>query len=347
MSKLNGVFIIPTGLGCSIGGDAGANIQIKLISKCISEGGSLIINPNSCNASDINEMPDEICWYTEGSIIDRMMEGEIALKRPKVYNKILVVSNSPVQPDSINAMNASLHTLGADITPVALKTPLVMKACIREDGTAGGVFSGADELVEQIKDLDFDVLAIHTPIECEENVAKKYWNGELEVNPWGGIEAQVSKYLATKLNKNLAHSPIEFQTSPEMLNLHHTKVSKIECAPEIISKTYSHCMFKGLHKAPRIVSIGSKDSISQEDIDFVISPMNCFGRLHNACIKVNIPVIVVRENTTCLKNFKYNEDILDKLIFVDTYTEAAGVVMCMKAGIDYRSSVLNFNRFKL
>ena len=331
MSELNGCFIIPTGLGCAIGGDAGANTQVKLISQCCK---NLIINPNAVNASDMNEMTDN-CWYTEGSIIDNMLEGSIRLERPKTFNRILMVANPPLQPDNFNAMNASLHTLGADIKLVELNTPLTMRACLREDGTAGGEFFGADELIEQIKDMKFDVLAIHTPIECDEAVAKNYWeNGG--VNPWGGIEAIVSKYLATRLGKNLAHSPIEFQTTPEMLSLHHTKIAEVACAPEIISNTYAHCMFIGLHKAPRIVS---NKGLGVEDIDFLVTPQGCWSRPHEACRQNNIPIIVVKENTTIFsEDFDYSSH--EGLIFVENYLEAAGVLMSMNAGVDYRTVIL-------
>lgn len=337
MNNLNGVFIIPTGLGCKIGGDAGANAQVKLIAECCN---NLIVNPNAVNASDINEMTNN-CWYTEGSIIDNMLEGMFRLERPKTYNKILMVANPPIQPDNINAMNASLHTLGADIQLIELKTPLVMRACLQEDGTAGGEFFGADELIEQVKDYNFDVLAIHTPIECEERVAKYYWdNGG--VNPWGGIEAKVSKYIATRLKKNLAHSPIEYQTNPEMLSLHHTKAVEVSCSPEIISKTYAHCMMKGLHKAPRIVA---HTGIGFNNIDFLITPHGCWGRPHEACRRSGIPIIVVRENTTVFsKEFNYSSN--KGIIFVENYLEAAGIIMSLNAGVNPETVVLNSKRLK-
>ena len=49
--ELNGIFIIPTGLGCYIGKDAAANPQVKLIAHCCK---NLIINPNSVNCCSTN-----------------------------------------------------------------------------------------------------------------------------------------------------------------------------------------------------------------------------------------------------------------------------------------------------
>jgi hypothetical protein len=328
LSNLDGVFIIPTGLGCSLGGDAAFNPGVKLISSCVN---NLIVNPNSINASDINELPEN-AWYTEGSLIDRFLEGKFNLRKPKTYNKILMVVNSPIKPSSINSMNAGIWGLGADINILELNTPLIMNATINSDGTAGGTFSGVDELVEQISGFDYDALAIQTPIGCDEKVSDNYWiNGG--VNPWGGIEALVSKAIANKLNKPLAHAPIDTCWD----NYFSRSVVKRDMAPEIISNTYSFCIFKGLHRAPSVVDKNNSNgqTLSNTDIDFMVSPYGCYGRPHEACYNSNIPVIVVRENETCFaRNFIYPRTA--GLIFVNNYLEAAGVIMAMNAGVDYK-----------
>ena len=62
-----GIFVIPTGIGCEIGGHAGdANPAVKLIASVTDK---LIVNPNAVNASDINEMPDNaLCRSPYGSV---------------------------------------------------------------------------------------------------------------------------------------------------------------------------------------------------------------------------------------------------------------------------------------
>ena len=98
---------------------------------------------------------------------------------------------------------------------------------------------------------------------------------------------------------------------------------------------FIHCILKGLNKAPKLVCVDtnrkSRDMLGYEDVDLLISPMGCFGRPHKACIDKGIPIMVVRENKTALNNF---EDGDDRFIFVDNYIEAAGMIMCMKAGVD-------------
>lgn len=336
-SSLNGCFIIPTGIAAFIGGDTAATAAMKVIGACCN---NLIVNPNACNSSDLNFMPPN-ALYVEGSIIDRFLEGSIKLKSSKTFNKILCVANPPLQPDNHNAVNAAIYTMGADIELLELKTPLIMKACFNEDGTAGGVFSGADELVEQVKYLDFDFLTIHTPIDIDEEIAKAYWEGKIKVNPWGGIESIVSRYISLRLNKNLAHSPICEKNDFE-LRLHHTNIVKPSMAAEAISNTYATCMFIGGHRAPII----SDEGLSNKDIDFLITPHGCFGRPHEACIKNNIPIIVVKENTTIFsKGFVYPK--YNKLIMVDNYLESAGVLMSWISGVDHRKVVLNPDKFSI
>lgn len=334
--KANGVLIIPTGLGCALGGDAAFNPGVKLIAAC-SE--NLIVNPNAVNASDINELPSN-ALYVEGSTIDRFLEGSLNLKKVRSHNRILMAVNPPVLPLHVNTCNAGVWGLGATINILPLDEPLLMEATKNADGTAGGVYSGVDSLVQQVKNLDFDALALHTSIGCDDAVAADYWqNGG--VNPWGGVEAIVSKAIAERVNKPVAHAPTDTGDEHEQM-LHTELIVKRTMAPEIISNTYMFCVFKGLHRSPQLeldVTKTHADLLSNRDVDFMVSPHGCFGRPHWACISAGIPIIVVRENTTYFsKDFQY--PVTDGLVFVDNYLEAAGLIMSMSCGVDYRTVLL-------
>jgi hypothetical protein len=304
---MNTVFIVPTGLGASIGGDAGdATPAFKLIAS-ISD--IAITHPNVVNASDINEMPDN-AWYVEGSILDRFLEGKIKLKKPK-SNKILLAVNKPIRSETVNAMNAAIHTIGADIEYTELETDLEMITTMSDQGASGSVY-GWKELVKQVKSCDFDALAIATPITVPKKVALDYFrNGG--INPWGGVEAVASKLIANAIKEN---------DDPEMK--YFNEIVDPRMAAEVISQCYIHCVFKGLHKAPRISNTG----LSVEDIDCMVSPLNCYGRPHIACEKAGIPIITVRENTTCLGPPPKEND------WVDNYFEAAGYIQSLKEGIN-------------
>jgi len=328
--RLNGIYITPTGIGCRIGGDASALAHVNLIASCCQR---LIANPNSCNASDINTQANNVL-YTEGSTIDRFLEGSVNLKECRTYNKILCVVNKPMSIASQNAVNAARWTLGADITLLELDTPLQMDAFINSDGTAGGRLFGHHELVQQVEGLEFDILTVHTPINCPDEIANAYWSGAILVNPWGRVEALLSKFLSSALNKQAVHSPVEFLVDPIFDKI----LVKPSEAAEVISNTFSWCMHKGTHRAPTIDPDRNPRNLSNQDIDFLISPADCWGRPHDACLQNHIPILIVRENTTCFKDFKYPMVALEspKVIFVENYLEAAGILMAWNAGIDPR-----------
>ena len=315
------VLIIPTGIGCEIGGHAGdANPVAKLIGSCCDK---LILHPNVVNASDINEMPPN-ALYVEGSMLDRFLEGKICLKEVS-SNKILVAVNPPIHNETINAVSAARATVGIDASIIVLKTPLRLIATITSDGASGEVY-GNDELVEQVRQYDFDALALATPIEVSEDLTDNYWKSG-GVNPWGGVEAKASKLICTALNKPVAHAPVMMsEDSPFKLD-DWNFVADSRMAAEVISWAFLHCVLKGLHTAPRI-GVG----ISVGDVDVMVSPYGCYGKPHRACQDAKVPIIVVKENTCIHKQWEVRD-----AIYVDNYWEAAGLLMCMQAGIDKRS----------
>lgn len=331
MRKPSGVLIIPTGLDCALGGDAGFNPGVKLIAACCRR---LVVNPNAVNASDVNEMPDN-CLYVEGSHVDSLLAGRVALREVR-QNRILMAVNPPISPYNVNSLNAGAWGIGADIELAELRTPLSMRAAVLPDGSAGGEFSGVDELVDQVRDADFDALAVQTPIDCDPTVADRYWR-EGGVNPWGRVEAMVSARIAQALGKPVAHAPCDAVGGPA---LHRELVVDRQMAPEVISSTYTFCILKGLHRAPRIVppQCGS-GIVSREDVSFLVTPHGCWGPPHAACAAAGIPIVVVRENTTCFSAaFEYPAG--GELLFAENYLEAAGIVSAMSAGVDPRIVLL-------
>jgi hypothetical protein len=162
-----------------------------------------------------------------------------------------------------------------------------------------------------------------------EVVLNYYHNGG--VNPWGGVEALASKMVSERLDKPVAHAPLDTTPAADReLDRIYNEILKPEIAAESLSTSYLHCVLKGLHKAPVI-----GNGISVGDVDFLVSPFGCFGRPHRACLKRGIPIIIVRENSTVLSDAIPSSDVV---IIVGNYWEAIGVIMSMKAGI-HRGSV--------
>lgn len=316
---MNTVMIIPTGIGCEIGGHAGdANPVAKLLG---SVSDTLILHPNVVNASDINEMPQN-ALYVEGSILDRFLEGSIELQ-PVKNNKILIAVNSPVRNGTINAVSASRVTLGIDVKIIELDTPLEMIATMN-NGKSTGIVNGWEELIQQISSYTFDALAITTPVIVAEKIAKNYLeNGG--VNPWGGVEAKASRLIATVLNKPVAHSPMDTESNVWIKT--YNPIVDPRIAPEMISVCYLQCILKGLHKSPKIGK-----GLSIDDIDVLVSPYGCWGRPHEACYAKNIPIIMVKENKTIFnKSFKSNT------IIVQNYLEAVGFIKLLEQGLTLES----------
>jgi len=317
---VNIVFIVPTGIGAEIGGHSGdATPAAKLMASVCKK---LFVHPNVVNASDINEMTENML-YVEGSILDRFLEGQIGLE--EVYNNKILLAVNDIKPETINAVSAAMVTIGADIEIVKLKIPLRMVAFVI-DGKASGEIYNLDETIYQLSQYDFDVLVVNTPIETNDDDVKSYLTQDGGTNVWGGVEAKLSKLMSEKLNKPVIHAPVEnsevFKTFNEIVDPRK--------AAEMVSVCYLHCCFKGGHVAPKI---SLKDNAYwNTDIDFLISPINVFGRPHAACLKYDIPVIAVEENKTILKDKMPND-----FIIVKNYFEAAGVVCAKKAGITVSS----------
>ncbi len=328
---MNGIFIIPTGIGCEIGGHAGdATPSAKLIASVCD---NLIVHPNVVNASDINEQTENML-YVEGSIIDRFLQGQIALE--EVYcNRILLVVNKPLMNETVNSINAGRNTIGTNIDILELDVPLTLDGIFKPDGSASGIMTGAEQAVIQIEtykqEHPFDVLAIQTVIDVEEEIAIKYLK-EMGVNPWGGAEALCSRYFSRELGLQCAHAPYE---SGSLKNFN--EIVDPRQAAEVVSVSYIHCILKGLHKAPKIVDYNcrSKATIRVDDIDVMVSPDGCWGVPHEACANWGIPIIFVRENKNIFKPF---DTISKNCIMAENYMEAAGIISSIKAGID-RGSV--------
>lgn len=309
---MNVVMIVPTGIGCEIGGHCGdAAPAARLLAECCEQ---LILHPNVVNASDINEMPAN-SLYVEGSQLDLFLEGKVFLE--KVFsNKVLVVVNK-ADYQSINAVSAARTSLGINAEILELDKPLRLIARM-EEGIATGTVENWKELVDQVKEYDFDALAIATPITVSKETLEHYFEHG-GVNPVGGVEAVASKLIAEALGKPVAHGPVDYALEG------HKEIVDPRMAVEIITENFIHCVLKGLHKAPRL---NKERGLGVRDVDFMVSPYGCFGRPHKACLAAGIPVIVVRENRSCLDIPEHKD-----FIYVENYLEAAGMLMSLKAGV--------------
>ena len=309
MRGLTVVMIVPTGIGAAIGGHSGdATLVAQLLGACCER---LILHPNVVNASDMNEMPAN-ALYVDGGMLDAFLEGYVGLAEVR-RNKILVACNE-LAPDTVNAVNAAQSILGLDIEIVQIDPPLEMDGFITDNGATGEI-RNFPALCDAVCERDFDALAIHTPIHVDDAVDERY-RREGGVNPWGGIEAELSRLAWEHFGRPCAHAPLETSNIAEIV--------EPRLAPEFIG-VHLMSVLKGLARAPRPVRDMS-DHISVADVDALVSPM-CWGRPHEACAERGIPVLLVEENTTITEAPPGAGDR------VASYLEAAGWLTALRIGI--------------
>ncbi len=338
--NFNVVFLIPTGIGCEIGGHAGdATPVARLLS---SSCDNLITHPNVFNASDLNEMPEN-SFYVEGSTICRLIMGTVGLQ-PVRSNRILAVidenEHKIFENAAVNSINAARAVLGIECSDIVKLNPsMTMKSDYSSSERAVGTIDGIDNLFSILKrhEGSYDAVAISSIIDVPQNFHKDYFlsQGGM-VNPWGGVEAMLTHIVSYKLNIPSAHSPM-FE-SPEVA-FEDSGVVEARMSAEAVSTTFFHCVLKGLHKSPKIIAdpdvFHYEDIISAKDISCLVVPDGCLGLPTLAALEQGIKVVAVKENKNLMKN-NLNELPWDtgQFIRVENYLEAAGVLNSIKNGID-------------
>ena len=341
--EFNVVFLVPTGIGCEIGGHAGdATPVARLLSSCCD---NLITHPNVFNASDINEMPEN-SLYVEGSAICRLMMGSAGL-RPVRSNRVLAVidenEHEVFENAAVNSVNAARATLGMECSGIVRMSPSVtMRSEYSSSSRAVGVIEGVDNLFSVLRDREgsYDAVAISSVIKVPESYHLDYFRsgGEM-VNPWGGVEAMLTHAVSYGFDVPSAHSPM-FE-SPEISNM-DPGIVEARMSAEAVSNTFFHCVLKGLHGSPGIVTdpdvFHCDGIISAKDVSCLVVPDGCLGLPTLAALEQGIKVVAVKENRNLMRN-----DLGElpwaagQFVRVENYLEAAGVLNSIKSGISLSS----------
>ncbi len=341
--NFNVVFLVPTGIGCEIGGHAGdATPVARLLS---SNCDNLITHPNVFNASDLNEMPEN-SLYVEGSTICRLIMGTVGLQ-PVRSNRILAVIDKNehkfFENAAVNSINAARAVLGIECSDIVKLYPSIsMRSEYSSSERAVGTIDGIDNLFSILRNYEgsYDAVAISSVINVPKNYHMDYFlsQGDM-VNPWGGVEAMLTHAVSYKLNIPSAHSPM-FE-STEIANM-NPGIVEARMSAEAVSTTFFHCVLKGLHKSPKIITDPDlfyyEDIISAKDISCLVIPDGCLGLPTLAALEQGIKVVAVKENRNLMKN-DLNELPWDtgQFIQVENYLEAAGVLNSIKNGINLSS----------
>jgi hypothetical protein len=338
-SRFNAVLLVPTGIGAIIGGHAGdAGPVARLLAKACD---TLVTHPNVVNASDVNELPEN-GLYVEGSVICRMMMGTVGLQPVRGNRVLMLMDEHPelaITELVVNSASAARATLGeASAGVVRMDPPIKTSATFSSSGSAVGKVEDL-ELVLEVLDRhagSFDAVALSTFISVPPGTHEAYFTaGQDAVNPWGGVEAMLTHSISMLYNVPSAHAPM--MESLEMLATTFGVVDP-RMSAEAVSRCFIHCVLKGLHNAPRIVTdraaLRHPGVLSAADVSCLVIPDGCVGLPTLAALQQGIPVIAVRENRNRMRNdLSALPFAPGQLHVVDNYLEAAGMMTAMRAGV--------------
>ena len=339
--QFNAVLLIPTGIDAEIGGHSGDGGPVaRLLSSACD---TLITHPNVVNAADINEMPEN-GLYVEGSIIARLLMGTVGLQKVRSNRLMLIMDKHEDEyfcKATINSVSAARAAMGLDC-PLIVKMDekIRMDALLSSSGRAVGKIEHLERLCELLTEYrnQYDAVAISSLINLTNTTHLEYFSQET-INPWGGVEAMLTHAVSMLFNIPSAHSPM--MESKDIMNMEIGIVDPRKAA-EAISLTFLHCILKGLHKSPRIVTnssdFGRSGVLSAADISCLVIPDGCVGLPTLAALEQGIPVIAVKENRNHMQN-KLEELPFahGKLFVVENYLEAVGVMHALKAGVSPES----------
>ncbi|MER5865037.1 DUF3326 domain-containing protein [Kitasatospora sp. NPDC002040] len=333
------VSLVPTGIGCSIGGYAGDAAPVTAL---LAEVADLVVtNPNAVNASNFIRSGERVL-YTEGSCIDAFSRGDINLHRSRGNRVGLIIerSDEAAIEHILNVTNAVRAVHGVNLIDYVITDQPIGSRCVRNaSGAYVGSVDAPDVLLKAAQQLiERGATSIAVTTNVQDLVADDYsahFSGR-EANPVGGVEAIISHLIVRTLGVPAAHAPmINFKE----LSLDHAVVDA-RSAGEIVSTSGLACVLIGLASAPQMQAVrGSRltDEITFDDVVAVVVPAGALGGIPVLeALSRRIPVIAVRGNTTILE-VTAAELGLPGVIEVSNYAEAAGLIAALRGGIDPES----------
>lgn len=330
------VNLVPTGIGCSIGGFAGdaAPANAVLAATC----DVLVTNPNTVNASNFAHIPSNMI-YAEGRLIDQWLSGSENLFRPRA-NRIGVVVEAcppPVLTTILSVIDAVRAVHGVDVVGYALTEGPIGTTCVRNpSGAYVGTVTNPGELLgtaRRLLDGGANAIAVASRIQglASDSYALHFQGGQ--PNPVGGAEAVVSHLVTHALGVPCAHAPIaNFRDFP-----HQKMQIDPRGAAEYASESGLACVLIGLRQAPQLQAKWGLDALARGDVRAVIAPATALGGVATLEASRNgIPVIALEENQTVLKVTAESLG-MPGVLKASSYLEAAGLSVALGRGISFAS----------
>ncbi len=336
----NAALLVPTGIGCAIGGYAGDALPVaRVLAQAVDQ---LVTHPNVLNGAQLY-WPMENALYVEGYGLDQFAAGNWALENVH-RNRIGVVFDAGIEPElrlrHLQVMDAARATLGLELTDyVVTDQELGVTLKTAESGSSWGTIAQPDSLIRAAEKLitqaGATAIAVIARFPDEDNQAlsqalQQYRQGQ-GVDGLAGAEAVISHLIVRQFQIPCAHAPalmplpIDPSVSPRS-------------AAEEIGYTFLPCVLAGLSRAPQYRLVTNNQQFNSNvlttgQINAVVTPASaCGGSALLSWADAGAHIIAVEDNETALD--VPPEPLGIKVTRVSSYLEAVGVVMSDRAGID-------------
>ena len=330
------LLVIPTGIGCELGGYAGDGLPAARLLAAAS--GCLITHPNVMNAASLY-WSDRRIHYVEGWALDRFAAGEMALA-PRASQRVGVLLDAGIEPELVlrhrQVIDACRASLGIPIGPVLTsELPLGVSLQKGASGSSWGTIARPDVLLragEQLVAAGATAIAVvaRFPEDPESEALAAYRAGS-GVDALAGAEAVISHLLVRHLGIPCAHAPA-------LLPLPLDAALDPRAAAEELGHTFLPCGLVGLSRAPDLVPLvdsatrGTAQLLHVAQLGAVVAPAGALGGAAVlACAERGIPLISVAN--PCLLEVTA-EALGLAAIPASSYAEAAGLLVALREGID-------------
>ena len=324
------LMLVPTGIGCDIGGYAGDALpSARLLA---SASGCLITHPNVMNGA-LLYWSDPRIHYVEGYGLDRFAAGAWGLK-PVRRQRIGLLLDAGIDPElaqrQIQVAEGCRASLGLEIGPVlTTDAPLDVSLERGSSGASWGRLGRPDALLragERLKQAGATAIAVVARFPedpaSEELAAYRAGSG---VDALAGAEAVISHLLVRHLQIPCAHAPalaplpLDPQLDPR-------------AAGEELGYTFLSCVLVGLSRAPDLVAADA-GGIQADQLGAVVAPAGALGgEAVLACLERGVPLIAV-DNPSVLQVTPEALELSTGVLRASSYAEAAGMVLALREGI--------------
>ncbi|MCP9881439.1 DUF3326 domain-containing protein [Cyanobium sp. Alchichica 3B3-8F6] len=332
------LLVIPTGIGCELGGYAGDALPAARLLAAAS--GCLITHPNVMNGAALY-WSDPRIHYVEGSALDRFAAGALALQ-PVRRQRVGLLLDAGIEEElrwrHLQVAEGCRASLGLEIGPV-VTTDAPLEVSLRQgaSGASWGQLGRPDALLRagrQLQAAGATAIAVvaRFPEDPGSEALAAYRQGS-GVDALAGAEAVISHLLSRELGIPCAHAPA---LSPLPLDPDLDP----RAAGEELGYTFLACVLVGLSRAPDLVSLAAgasapwaagADLLQIGDVGAVVAPAGALGGAAVlACAERGIPVIAV--HNPCVLAVSA-EALGLEVLTAGSYAAAAGLLLALREGI--------------